>query len=106
MSNKVTPEQIALIRKNSGLKSKRYLAFSMGLSISTVSKYYAGEDPATTVFPRRAHKEDFVYPDALREHKKTSFKRPPAEYDQSPSPYGIANKLMGVKLTTRCYFNP
>jgi len=102
---KITPEQIAIIRKNSGVKTKRELAFIMGLSIATVGKFYLKTKPEPKVEKKKPFKEDFEYPDDDDDDEYVPIKRPKAVYDQSPSPYGIANDLMKIKLTKRCFFD-
>jgi hypothetical protein len=106
MPNHITPEQIALIRKKSDTLTPKQLAFKMGLSVTTVKRYHKKADKEVAVVSKRV-KDDFVYPEDEEDDykfKRKVFKRPPAIYDQSPSPYGLANKLLGIKLTTRCYF--
>lgn len=106
MPKHITPEQIALIRKKSGVLTPKQLAFKMGLSVTTVKRYYKMSDKEEVTVNKRVYKEDFVYPDDDVDDFRKPIKRPAAVYDQSPSPYGIANKLLGIKLTTRCYFKP
>lgn len=108
MPKTIPPEQIQMIRKNSGKKSIRELAFKMGLSIATVKRYYLEEKKEEVVEVKKpVFKDDWVYPDDDdEEEERERIARPAAEYTQSPSPYGIANQLMGIKLTKRCYFDP
>jgi DNA-binding transcriptional regulator YhcF (GntR family) len=107
MPKHITSEQIALIRKKSDTLSPKELAFKMGLSVTTVKRYHKKAEKEVAVVSKRV-KDDFVYPDDEDDYtfRKKAFVRPLAVYDQSPSPYGIANKLLGIKLTTRCYFKP